>query len=301
MSGFPGGIAAADVSSAAPGLGLAASVALVAACLTTVLVDRLAAQRGFDPPGFSDPLRRLLAGLGLALLLLFAVFLPATTFNQSPEIDTEALDWPQIFVSPLLLLLWLVLWLGCGFVGVRGISRRRFAVVWRGAIGLRSRNIIGELTLGLAVGLAAWFAVLVASFALGLVLSASGRETLVAQEPAQLIVWMAGLPVTLRLAISLAAGVSEEIFFRGFLQPRIGIGLSSLLFVGAHLGYGQPLMLFGITLLSLIYAALARWRGSVWAAISAHFLFDAVQLLVVIPTALRAYETTAQNPVALLF
>jgi membrane protease YdiL (CAAX protease family) len=81
--------------------------------------------------------------------------------------------------------------------------------------------------------------------------------------------------------------VVEETFFRGFLQPRIGIGLSTCLFAFAHLSYDQPLMLVGITALSLFYGALVRWRRNLWAAIVAHFLFDAIQLLVVIPAILK--------------
>jgi membrane protease YdiL (CAAX protease family) len=81
--------------------------------------------------------------------------------------------------------------------------------------------------------------------------------------------------------------VVEESFFRGFLQPRIGIALSTAFFALAHLSYGQPFMLVGITLLSLIYAFLVRWRQNVWPAMAAHALFDGVQLLVVVPLAMR--------------
>ena len=90
-----------------------------------------------------------------------------------------------------------------------------------------------------------------------------------------------------RLAVSVSAGVVEETFFRGFLQPRVGIGLSTALFTLAHLSYDQPFMLVGVALLSLIFAFLVRWRQNLWAAITAHALFDALQLLVVIPTTLR--------------
>ena len=68
---------------------------------------------------------------------------------------------------------------------------------------------------------------------------------------------VAALPLSVRFAVSLSAGVVEELFFRGFLQPRIGILGSTALFACAHLGYGQPFMLFGITLLSLFYGLLA--------------------------------------------
>jgi membrane protease YdiL (CAAX protease family) len=85
----------------------------------------------------------------------------------------------------------------------------------------------------------------------------------------------------------LSAGVVEEVFFRGFLQPRVGIAASSALFALAHLSYEQPLMLLGILLLSVLFALLTRWRQSVWAAIAAHAVFDAIQLLVLIPWAMK--------------
>ena len=84
----------------------------------------------------------------------------------------------------------------------------------------------------------------------------------------------------------------EETFFRGFLQPRVGIALSTALFVLAHASYEQPLMLVGITLLSLVYGFLVKWRQNIWPAITAHVLFDAVQLTVVIP---KALELLPQN------
>jgi membrane protease YdiL (CAAX protease family) len=66
--------------------------------------------------------------------------------------------------------------------------------------------------------------------------------------------------------------------------------MSTALFVLAHASYEQPLMLVGITLLSLIYGFLVVWRQSIWAAMAAHTLFDAMQLLVIIPWALQMLE-----------
>jgi len=122
-----------------------------------------------------------------------------------------------------------------------------------------------------------------------LAVSALGGEELLPQAPPAMIPWIAGQPVALRLGIALSAGVVEEVFFRGLLQPRVGIALSTALFALAHAAYGQPFLLVGVTLLSLLYAALVRWRQSVWAAIAAHTLFDAVQLLVVIPSVLEMW------------
>jgi membrane protease YdiL (CAAX protease family) len=101
----------------------------------------------------------------------------------------------------------------------------------------------------------------------------------------------------LRVLLSLSAGAVEETFFRGFLQPRAGILLSTCFFALAHLSYEQPFMLFGVTLLSLLFALLVRWRQSILAAIAAHAAFDAVQLLIVVPWALKMLQGGAAESV----
>ncbi|MDX1383285.1 MAG: CPBP family glutamic-type intramembrane protease, partial [Thermoanaerobaculia bacterium] len=62
----------------------------------------------------------------------------------------------------------------------------------------------------------------------------------------------------------------------------------TVLFTLAHLSYQQPLMLVGIAVLSVAFAALVAWRQSIWAAVTAHAVFDLVQLLVVLPLGARA-------------
>ncbi len=128
---------------------------------------------------------------------------------------------------------------------------------------------------------------------MALAVAALGGQELLPQQPPAMIPWLAGQPVALRLAIALSAGMVEEVFFRGLLQPRAGVVLSTALFALAHAAYGEPFLLVGVTLLSLLYAGLVRWRQSVWAAIAAHALFDAVQLLVVIPSVLEVWGGAA--------
>ena len=118
---------------------------------------------------------------------------------------------------------------------------------------------------------------------MGGIIWALGGEDALPKQPPALVPWIAALPVGVRILISLSAGVVEETFFRGFLQPRVGIGFSTVLFSLAHWSYGEPFMLVGVTILSLVYGLLARRRGNVWAAATAHAVFDAVQLLVVVP------------------
>lgn len=261
-------------------------VALVLAGGVALLVCR---RRGADaPPGFAAVWRWAAAFALLTLFLWVGVFLTATTADLPQGVDTASLDRTQLLVSPLLLLgtagLWTLLAYGTG------------PRAWS-ALGLSVARPLRELGIGALVGIGVWAAVLAFMLVLGLLLLLLGGGELPAgaQTPAPLIVWLAGLPVAWRLGLSLAAAVSEEIFFRGLLQSRLGIALSTIIFVLGHLVYGVPLMLVGIALLSVTYAVIVRLRGNVVSAIAAHAVFDAVQLLIVIPAALAAYEAAAGN------
>ncbi len=293
------------------------AIAVVLAVAAAQAVDVLTRRRGLDPPGFRHPHRRALASVALAFAFLVGIFGPAVSFDQPPEVDFESLRWTSVFFLQALLLATLGLWAALGYLAVGpdpGAVDLDFAdppaseppsadfageVRSSGAppvgglrlFGLWCRDPVAEVGIGLVAGFFAWLGVLLAAAAAALVLSGLGGGGLLADEPPEMIVWMASLPVAARLMMSLGAGVVEELFFRGFLQLRVGVGLSSLLFICGHLGYGQPFMLFGLTLLSLFYAFLVRWRRSIWAAVTAHFLFDAVQLLVVIPAALELYNS----------
>ena len=166
--------------------------------------------------------------------------------------------------------------------------------------GFVAPNIPQELGLGLLLGVGAWVAVLAGIMLIGLLLMALGADEALPKQPPALIPFIAGLPIWVKILISLSAGTVEEWFFRGFLQPRMGLLLSTLLFALAHFSYGQPFMLIGVTLLSLIYGLLVKWRQNIWVAIAAHTLFDAVQLLVVVPGALRLIETQGDKAAAFL-
>jgi membrane protease YdiL (CAAX protease family) len=263
------------------------------AALAAVGVDRLTAARGLLPPGFAVPWRRTAAALVLALVLWAGVFSPLASIGLPLEVDfTQVGEW-QLFLLHGLLIACLAAWHALGFAGL-GLADAGVGAQF----GLRAARPFVELGLGLLAGVVAWFGVILTLVALaGLVFWIGGPEAL-PREPPPMVPWIAGLPLLLRLAVSVSAGAVEEGFFRGFLQPRVGVFLSTLFFALAHLSYEQPLMLVGITLLSLLFAALVRWRQNVLAAAAAHFAFDAIQLLVVIPFALRLLEEGGGLPIA---
>ena len=185
-------------------------------------------------------------------------------FGGPVEIDLESLQAAQLFQLHFLFLTTLVFWYALAF-GRRsqtpGAAARSFAA----QLGLYAPRPGREVAIGLAAGFAGVAGVLAAMLGVaGLIYLVAGPEAL-PQTPPAVIPWMAALPVALRLALALSAGVVEELFFRGFLQPRIGLLASSGLFVLAHVSR-QPLMLVGVALLSLLYGLLVRWRQSLWAS-----------------------------------
>lgn len=267
---------------------------LLLAMVAAAAVDQLTRARQMDPPGFADPLRRVTGLVVTSAILWIGVFFALGQVGL-PAAPAQQIAVPQLFALHLLFTLALLLWFLIGYAGATpGLALHR---VFSGQFGLATSRPLREIGLGLGLGLLTWPALLVAMVVVAGVVFALGGEGLLPDEPPGLIVWIAALPVPVKLGIALSAGVVEELFFRGFLQPRVGVGLSTLLFVLAHLSYDQPFMLVGITLLSLFFAALVQWRQNVWPAIAAHFLFDAVQLLFLIPWALRQWSG-ASSPLA---
>ncbi len=278
---------------------------VVAALGAVLLFDHMTRRRGLDPPGFAEPLRRIAATALLAFCFYVGVFAALGSIGRQGEVDLSQLASWQLFTLHALFALTIVGWWASGFLAlspIRTVSGgppgdTGATIVAPSAwtsfseqLGLRVANLRRELAIGAVAGVGAWLAVLAAVFVFALALSALSGEELLPQSPPAVIPWLAGRPILLRLAIAASAGLVEELFFRGFLQPRIGIGLSTLFFALAHLSYDQPIMLVGVTLLSVLYGLLTLWRQNIWPAIVAHFLFDAIQLLVVIPAVLELFR-----------
>lgn len=249
-----------------------------------IWVDRGTEARGFLPPGFRQPWRRVSGLAVLALIFFVGVFLPVGMIGVERQPLPENLDTPRLFLLQGLLVLSVVTWFVLAYVGV---SEGRIHDVFARQLGLRAAKPQVEIGLGLLAGVAGWLAVIVLMIATALVIYLLGGEGILPKEPPELVPMIAGLAIGVRLAIGLTAGVVEELFFRGLLQPRAGIAFSTALFVLAHLSYDQPFMLIGIAALSLLFAFLVRWRRSILAAITAHATFDLVQLLVIIPLVLE--------------
>lgn len=75
------------------------------------------------------------------------------------------------------------------------------------------------------------------------------------------------------LLISLVAGVTEELFFRGAVQPRFGLLLTAVFFTAAHVQYGLTLAALEVFGGALVLGWLRR-RTNTTACILLHILYD---------------------------
>ncbi|HET90273.1 MAG TPA: CPBP family intramembrane metalloprotease [Chloroflexi bacterium] len=81
------------------------------------------------------------------------------------------------------------------------------------------------------------------------------------------------------IAVSLVAGVVEELFFRGALQPRFGFWLTAVIFTAAHVQYGFTLAAVEVFLGALALGWL-RQRENTTSCILLHALYNVVGLLI---------------------
>ena len=81
------------------------------------------------------------------------------------------------------------------------------------------------------------------------------------------------------LGISLAAGIGEELLFRGAFQSEFGIVLASAVFGLAHVG-GRESIVFGlwVFVLGIGLGGLVPLSGGILAAVIAHVVYDAAAM-----------------------
>ena len=101
-----------------------------------------------------------------------------------------------------------------------------------------------------------------------------------------MLIWLTHLPVWRKLVVVAVAMTVEEAFYRAFLQMRFGWVLSSVLFALSHGGYGLPTLTVSVFVVSLAIGWALRRRGNLLPCVVAHGVFDAVQLLIVMPIAI---------------
>ncbi|WP_052740889.1 CPBP family intramembrane glutamic endopeptidase [Mycobacterium sp. UM_Kg1] len=147
---------------------------------------------------------------------------------------------------------------------------------WVGVSGRRRRPIVLGLGLGVVVAVIFVVGALVA------------RQIDVIAEPIGKVLTYANhsnLPAV--VAITLANGVAEELFFRGALYSALGASrpllISSLLYVAATSASGNPMLGFAAVVLGAVCAVERSATGGVLAPVLTHLVWGLVMVLALPP------------------
>jgi membrane protease YdiL (CAAX protease family) len=215
--------------------------------------------------------------VGLAMLfaiLALAVFYPVATFGEAAEFDPVDVNFWALFAGHLVLLGFLLAWWL--------VSGRP---AWREYLSLPRQRLGRAVWLGAIAGATGWAVTLLVTAAVAASAGSVTDAPLAPREVPPLMLWLAHLPVWRKAIIVVMAMTVEEGFFRAFLQPRIGLVLSTALFALAHFNYGLPLMVVAVFTISMIFGAVFEARRNLVPCIVAHGVFDSIQIFLIIPLA----------------
>lgn len=85
--------------------------------------------------------------------------------------------------------------------------------------------------------------------------------------------------VPLVVLLAVLSSLSEELLFRGALQPRLGLWFTSILFASIHIQYSISPATLVVFLLGIVLGLLRKYFGT-WTSIFAHFGYNLLLLLV---------------------
>jgi membrane protease YdiL (CAAX protease family) len=210
-----------------------------------------------------------------AFMLLLVVLVTGSALAPATAKQLAVTPFYQVFLLHALLVIFLLgWWLASGRPPLREFLQ------------IRHEQPAEVVAIGVSVGVGGWIVTLLLALTIALILRFAGLLNEQPQPPA-MIGFMATMPLWKKALVVLSAMTIEEAFFRSFLQKRIGLIASTLLFALAHFTYGNPLLLIGVAIISLIIGFTFYRTKNVLPGVIAHGVFDAVQLFIIVPIAYR--------------
>jgi len=132
---------------------------------------------------------------------------------------------------------------------------------------------IGNNIIYAIAGLAVVFAALLVFDVVATALGIDDEEKIVEK--------VSSLPWYILLFAILLAPISEELFFRAFLVPRIGILFSSVAFGLVHVAYGSMMEILGATLIGIILALIFKLSRSITPCLLIHIIYNLISILAI--------------------
>jgi membrane protease YdiL (CAAX protease family) len=219
----------------------------------------------------------------LLFMLLLALSVTQAALNPTTSRQLENAPFLGLFALHAILVVFLAGW----WAASGRPPLREF-------LNIRHEKPAEVVAIGISAGVGGWIFTIVMAMMVALILQATGAMKQ-APEPPAMIGWMAALAVWKKALIILSAMTVEEAFFRSFLQKRIGLVASTVLFALAHFTYGNPLLLIGVTMISLVIGITFYRTKNVLPGVIAHGVFDGIQLFVIVPFAVKMMGVGGQG------
>lgn len=216
--------------------------------------------------------RHIAALIILMLSLLYIFGLPlyssVATFLFSQE---ETVFNPTQGGITFSLILNTIVMVGCSLAWLKLVRNLNFTEALRD-LGFRKKDNHIAVFYGVSTIILFWLAMVVV---LSIIIAFTGftEENTVVFQIGRALSWP-GI-----VMVSLLAAVSEETFFRGFLQKRVGLIPASVLFGIVHVSYGTILQVVMPIILGLFLGFLYIKTQNIGSAVSAHFTFNLIQFV----------------------
>jgi membrane protease YdiL (CAAX protease family) len=204
----------------------------------------------------------LFFGIIATLNILFIyVVLAATGFNQNSTTAQVYLDILTSLSFPLSVILYLL---------ARGMSAKEMVA----QIGLSKS---GFNTKSLKYGIMLIGALLLFEFLVSAFSAATGISL-----PTNVSAVFCGAPLYLLTYAVIGAPISEEILFRGFMVPRLGIIASAVIFAVLHLSYLSVSEFAAAFIFGLLAGYVFRKARSIYPTIFAHMAINGISMVALV-------------------
>jgi uncharacterized protein len=201
---------------------------------------------------------------GLAILLAVSSFLWFTLILGQEEVDIEPTSTGDMVTS---LLVNLVTFLAFAYIAV-GYRNYRNGEEATARLGLQ-KPTNEQIRIGLLAVIPAFLVSIVGS-----VLTSVLQPEVIDRLGENIDNLTSGVQNPLgAILLGLSAGIGEEVLFRGALQPRFGIALTTLLWVLLHTQYELTWIMLGLALMGILLGWIRNRYGTV-AAIITHATYN---------------------------
>ncbi|MFA5105722.1 MAG: type II CAAX endopeptidase family protein [Candidatus Micrarchaeia archaeon] len=128
----------------------------------------------------------------------------------------------------------------------------------------------------LLIGIGAYVLAIAISLLLGLALTLAGVS-----DSAKIAEKVGSLPLEVLFFAIAISPIAEEVFFRGFLQQKIGLAPASVLFALAHISYFSVSEIAGALAMGLFLGLIFKYSKNIYAVIIAHALYNLTSIIAI--------------------